>query len=202
MGNFLYATKEPEEKDAMMLSFSAYHVERIKKKYLRMEKDSKILQSQLDYATRKTNATQEDLSLQLKELQDEHANLQASLTDMSNLLHAKTLESSDLVKQLLTSSKLNEFAFRDKELLTIRLEAMEKQLQATQKNKQQAESLFIKEKAHWRKTVQSDSRVFFDNRDKHIAAFQLKYTQPSLPQSIQKMLIIQAFDYFETELHA
>lgn len=210
MGNYMYTPEQASDSEEEMLTFSATHVDKMQKKYKRLEQDIKVLQSQLDFKERKMSKkaglqeTCEQLTQQTKKLNNEIESKMGELLEVKSslliktnalvetrkTLAATTTRVKSLTDKLEICAKVKEFSEKDAKLQVARIQALEKQLKSVRKHKKDGEEAFRKEKKQW--------AGFFDARECHITYILAQYPNSgAISATTKRAFLMEVFDLLE-----
>jgi hypothetical protein len=188
MGNYIYAAETPldDNQDDPLLWFPTSHVNRIKKKHIRLEKDLVLINSQMGYNKRT--------------LTDKFVKSNKALED----IHEESLDvkrlNNDLVKKLERSNRLLEYANNDKQLAQSQCSEIENQLRIAKANNAQAHKIFAKKSKLLGCKNTDKFSSFFDNRNEHILTLEKQTAKTSIPRDLRRSLITQTFNYAEEHM--
>lgn len=194
------------------------HINKLKKKYVRLERDLFDIRSQMGYDKRKLIAKLDTihelrerqksaLDVSKEQIEKHCKEVESALADIKRL--NEELEASKRAEIEIETSWSNKFehanllrgfAENDKQLLQSRLIETENQLRIAKANNTQADKIFARKKKLHIKRQDDKVSSFFDNRDEHISALQEQTGGVSIPGNLRRSLITQTLNYAEERM--
>jgi hypothetical protein len=158
---------------------------RLRLNYKRMELDSKLWKSQALFYRRKLQGVKKDYELNLQMMQSKYSHPKSDASQRLN---------KSLKEELVEVQTLKQFLAKDKKLLKLRIQSLEKQLKIIKNNQKQTQLVHQQELETMKQNLQNKKVTFFKNKNKH-TAIMLNKTKTKIPNKDKKTIITSVLNY-------